>query len=210
MLKQDRWAVVLACYHFLLFPALFLCPSSYSFQNWLYIMLASTNPSCPFQRWSFPPPPQGLPLSQQPQWTHGALLLLSHPWRAVIPGHPTPLPPLIPGALQLPVLRPPMQVTIRENEVELELSLLREMKTISHQWLASVSKSQQLCHKGHICMLSLGLFIIFVWVYQNIHTHSYMCCLFPSVFLCVCLCCMLMWLLSVFLCVCVSALSPSR
>lgn len=26
-----------------------------------------------------PPPPQGLPLSQQPQWTHGVLLLLSHP-----------------------------------------------------------------------------------------------------------------------------------
>ena len=64
-------------------------------------------------------------------------------------------------------------------------------------------KSQQQCH---ICMLSLAFFVIFVLVYQNIHTHPYMCCLFPSVYLCVCLCvcvcCMLMWLLSVFLCVC--------
>lgn len=124
MLKEDRWAVVFSLLLFSPFscslPLLLLF--FFFVPNWLYIKLASPNLSCPFQCWSSSPlpPPQGLPLSQQPQWTHGALLLLSHPWRAVIPGHPTPLLPLIPGALQLPVLRPPTQVTIGENEFEFD------------------------------------------------------------------------------------------
>lgn len=54
---------------------------------------------------------QDLPLSQQPQWIHGVLLQLSHPWRAMIPGLQTPLLPLTPGVLQLPVPRLPTQVT---------------------------------------------------------------------------------------------------
>lgn len=42
----------------------------------------------------------------------------------------------------------------------------------------------------HICMLSLAYCVhLSLLVYQNIHSHWYLCCLFPSVCVCVCIRC---------------------